>query len=524
MVFLNGWVLFGFIPLILIYHQRIRSHTSRQTKLLFSALSFMLLAFSEPALKDALSEQKFSSRDYVIALDASYSMQADDLKPTRYIMAKEAIKRLLKQHPKDRFTLFAFTSNALLISPPTTDSRISIQALEALNPAYILTKSTNLYQLFKTVSKSSTKEKSLIIFSDGGDEKDSERLINILKDHQITPFFVATATHRGAALKKGNQYLRDSRSALVISKINPMIKDLVQRAKGYYYTLSSPSDIDALSKDINRQKSRKDETIKVQSYQELFYLPLFIALLLFFIAITKLHQLIRLLPMTLLALMLNPTLSHAALLDFFYLDQASKAYDQAFYQKAARNFERLEPSVQSYYNTATAYYKARSYKKALHFYSRIKTTSPQLKAAIYYNMGNCAVQLKAYKKARQYYLFALTLNNKDHDAKDNLRLIHGLKEPKKPFDPREQKKAAQKNNETNKKQHQKKNEQQSASKKKSSANRNAQQSSSGAGGSKKRVKSGSVKKRTTPKPQNYKVGYKAYEIINKGYADEKEPW
>jgi len=29
---------------------------------------------------------------------------------------------------------------------------------------------------------------------------------------------------------------------------------------------------------------------------------------------------------------------------------------------------------------------------------------------------------------------------------------------------------------------------------------------------------------STPSKSDYKVGYKLYELINKGYTDEKEPW
>ena len=38
-------------------------------------------------------------------------MQADDLKPTRYEVAKQNIEELLHKLPKDRFSIFAFTTN-----------------------------------------------------------------------------------------------------------------------------------------------------------------------------------------------------------------------------------------------------------------------------------------------------------------------------------------------------------------------------------------------------------------------------
>jgi len=143
MTLLNAWVLFGLVPLYFIYKKSQQS--SKQTKLLYLSLILMFLAMARPAYENSYVEENFNSHDYIIALDVSYSMQADDLKPSRYALAKRAIKRVLKAHPKDRFTLFAFTSSTLLISPPTTDTEISMMALDALNPKHKPEKSFRAY-------------------------------------------------------------------------------------------------------------------------------------------------------------------------------------------------------------------------------------------------------------------------------------------------------------------------------------------------------------------------------------------
>ena len=187
MSFLNSWIFFALIPLYFLYKkdsktakstlfmQENRSET-KQGKLLFLTLAFLIVALARPVLQNSLEEEKFDAQEYIIALDASYSMQADDVQPSRYEAAKTLIKELIHSHPKDRFSLLAFTSNTLLISPPTTDGTISTMALDALDPANILTKSTELKQLFETVSKMPLQKKNLIIFSDGGDETDVDFL------------------------------------------------------------------------------------------------------------------------------------------------------------------------------------------------------------------------------------------------------------------------------------------------------------------------------------------------------------
>ncbi len=520
MIFLNGWILFGLIPLFFLYKKQTQKENSRQTKLLYLSLLFMIIAVAQPALKNALHNEKFDSQDYIIAIDASYSMQADDLKPSRFAVAKEGIKKLFKLHPKDRFTLFAFTSKALLIAPPTTDTAISSSALDALNPRYILTKSTSLKNLFQTVAKSSFKQKKLIIFSDGGDEHNVASLVSLLKKNNIIPYFVATASQKGAALKKDGSYIKDANGALVISKINPSLKAIAADSGGKYYELNSLGVIEQLSNDITTNTTDKNINIKVQSYKELFYIPLSIALILFFISVTKLHQLFVLIPL----LLLFPYKANAGILDFYYLKKANSAYKEKHYLQSARAFDDMSPSFQSYFNAGTAYYKAHQYHTALKYFSLLKTPDKRLKALVYYDIANCAVHLKQYKRAQKYYMASLALH-KDKDALYNLNLLRKLHlftlpSPPNALDDKKPKKEKKQIKEKAK--HSKENNKNKANG--NSSNQNAQLSKNGAAENKKKHKSGARKKKKEKSQASYKMGYKAYELINKGYTNEKEPW
>ena len=517
MTLLNAWVLFGLIPVYFIYKKN--NHQQKQTKLLYISLFFMFLAMARPAYENAYVKQNFNSHDYIIAIDASYSMQADDLKPSRYVLAKMAIKKLLKLHPKDRFTLFAFTSSTLLISPPTTDTQISMMALNALNPKYILTKSTSLNNLFKTVAKLPQRQKNLIIFSDGGDEHNIDSLANIAQKNNIVPYIVATATQKGSALKKDGKYIKNSNESIVISKINPMLIDLANATHGKYYQLASLSIINILSNDMQTKQTKK-EHINVKTYKELFYIPLMLSLILYFLSITKIAQKIL---FSLFLLLIIPNKSESGILDFYYLSQANKDYNNTQYKKAAIKFQKISPSTKSYYNIASSYYKAGQYKSAIKFYTQIKTKNKTLKQKIYYNLGNCAVKLKKYNQAQTYYLYALYLG-KDSDALYNLILLRKLKlktskEISKML-PKHQE-DAQKN--PLKKSSDKKTEKRNTkSSKKSSKSSSSQASGSG---SNKNSKEELNKRKIKNKQANsYKFTYKAYEKINKGYTDEKEPW
>lgn len=513
---LNPWIFFALLPLYLIYKKNRQQDATLSLKLFFASIIFMIIALSRPVLENSMSEEKFDAQEFIIALDVSYSMQANDIVPTRYEVAKQAIAKLLKSRQKDRFSLFAFTSNPLLISPPTTDYTISLAALNALQPKYILTKSTNLYTLFETIAKIQQKHKKLILFTDGGDQHNIGELANFLNQHQITPYIIATATQKGAALKKNGRYIKDIYSSIVVSKINPILKELANQTGGKYYELQSIDVIDQLVNDLQDDHTYK-QNVQVKTYKELFIYPLAIALVLFLLAVTKLQKLI----IPLLALLFAAQNTEASLLDFIYLNKAQSYYKNKEYKQAATTFSMIDPSVQSYYNIATSYYKAAHYKTALTYYSQIQTKDPVLKQKIFYNMGNCAVQLKRYDRAKRFYIQALALGE-DEDALYNLNLLRKLqlKTGVNIADMLPPKNAKEKKNSSKSTGKQKDN------KKNKGGKSNSKQSASQGLKASKSTKKSSQQSTVTSKNKNikYNIGYKAYEIINKGYTNEKEPW
>ena len=411
--------------------------------------------------------------------------------------------------------MFLFTSNALLVSPPTTDTEIAYNALDALNPEYILTKSTSLENLFLSLAKVSNAPKKLILFTDGGEESDITKLVAVLKNAHITPYIVATATHKGAPLRKDGGYLKNDSGMLVVSRINPALEEIAALTKGKYYELSTLDVVNELSNDITDTSKKKRNEFEVRGYTELYSYFLFVATVLFFLATTKFHQ-----ALPLLSLMLLPYAAKAGVLDFHYLDKANSAIEAKNYEKALSYYAKITQTPQSRYNSANLYYRLGKYRDALRLYASIKTPNRKLKAAIYFNMGNCAAKMEKYDIARRYYRYTLALTPNDKQALENLHTLQRLhlhdqrtKRPKlqQRGDAKRQNRQTNSNTNTNNKN------------KNGSSNRSASQSAGGGGAKKSKQQNGTVV-HTRNKNNNFRFGYKAYELINKGYADEKQPW
>ncbi|MEY3001831.1 MAG: hypothetical protein RLZZ428_206, partial [Pseudomonadota bacterium] len=182
MTFLYPLFLWLIIPLGLLWWQRPRKIL---TLVHLWILLLLLLSLARPVIEEALEKTDIEGKELIIALDVSYSMQATDIAPTRYDFAKQTITTLLNENPGDNIMLVAFTTNPLLLSPPTTDHGLIKIALESLNPNYILTKGTSLQHLFQKLSLISKGDKNLLLITDGGEESDLAGLTQLAQKAHI---------------------------------------------------------------------------------------------------------------------------------------------------------------------------------------------------------------------------------------------------------------------------------------------------------------------------------------------------
>jgi Ca-activated chloride channel family protein len=447
---------------------------------LYLALALMIVALARPILKESIQNQALNAREFIIAFDISYSMQAKDITPSRLEKAKIVIQQILQVNPKDRFALFAFTSNPLILSPSTSDHTLLLQALHALDEKNILTHSTNLKKLFEKIASLPMEEKNLILLSDGGEEKEIAQLLSILKEGNIRLFTIAMATKKGATLiDKEGKKIKDERGNLLISRRNPILKPLSIQSGGAFFTYDNPDlTLSQLTTSTFAKKAHK-------SNKELYILPLLLAVgLLFFHFVQLPKKLLLLLPFL-------QTQADALILDWYYIHQAKTLYDEQHFKEAAHAFKKIEhQTLQSQMNLANCYYQAGAYTKAKALYLTLLTTDPTYKQRLLFKLGNIAVKLKDFESARGYYETALALG-KDEDILHNLSLIIHKKNPstKAPTKKGEAKEKVKSNH-----------------------------ASAHAKGTKKKAQS------SAPSKQSHPLGYKAYELINKGYIDEKKPW
>jgi Ca-activated chloride channel family protein len=466
--------------------------------MLYLSLALMIVALSRPVLTEQKVDETQQAKEIIIALDVSYSMRADDIKPTRLEYAKELIEKILLNNKNEKYSLFAFTTNPLILSPSTTDHKLLLSALHSLKVDNILTHGTDFQTLFDRISKIKTPVKNLLLFTDGGDALN----VDIPKDLRV--FAVGMASSHGSMLSDSyGKNIKDSKGDLVITRLNPNLKTLANSSGGFFMAYD---EVDMSLDFIGKSEGIQKEKV---GYKELFWIPLLLALTLFwfqFVSIPK--KILVLIPFLTLQ-------ADASLLDWYYILQANRSYQEGAYKVSAQNFEKIEhKTMQSQMNLANSYYQVGNFKKAKSLYASLSSTTPQLKKIILYKLGNCSAKLKEYDAAKRFYQKALAFGN-DEDIVYNLKLIAEKKQKQRRDFPvfKSEDKAKDSTPQGSKKQ---------KSEPKGSKKVTKTGMGSKASGQSSKTKSSSQK--VQPSKLTRPMGFKAYELINKGYISEKNPW
>ena len=477
-------------------------------------LILLTITLSRPVEEHVLQESTVEAKDIIIALDVSYSMQARDITPTRYDFAKETISLLLDENPSYNIMLIAFTTNPLLLSPPTTDHRLIKIALKALNPEFILTKGTSLETLFQQLLDINVQDKNMILITDGGEENDVETLKTFVQRSGVSLTILALGTTEGTTIVKNKtEMLKDKEGNLVISRINPLLKDLASSVSGNYIQPShtAASTATEITKTLQNPNAHTEHIQKKQHlYHERYQIPLFLAALLFLMLHTRAIKYLLFL-FTFMGIQ-----THASILDTHTLHRAYQSYHQGDFNDTVRYLKQIQtPSLQSQMALGNSYYKQNMFKKAIQTYKSILSTSTSVKQQLYYNIANAYAAQEAYDKAKIYYTKALQLKE-DEDTRHNLTTIVFLKDKKDAqlglAHPKSQDSSSNKSDSTEEGKKEEKSEDQPSS-------------GNGSGGESKTTKKQKKNRLIQDdSEERHPLSSKVYELINKGYIREKQPW
>jgi len=267
-----------------------KNQTKLNLILFICSFIFLVIALARPIIENKPIVVSQSSVSLVVAFDISKSMMATDVYPNRFLFAKNKFYQLLTNLKNEKIGAIAFSSKSFLIAPLTSDYGTVKYLVDNLSLESISVNGSLVEEALQSTSKllEGSNDKSLLIFTDGCDNDNFTQEIALAKTHNIKVFVYAIGTKKGSAIDNNGDVLKDDKGNIVITKLNENIKQLAFDTGGAYLEYSpQDKDIENLLEAI-REKSdaRKIGDAVIYDNVELFYIPLFIGLLFFMVAIS----------------------------------------------------------------------------------------------------------------------------------------------------------------------------------------------------------------------------------------------
>lgn len=263
--------------------------------LLMFGYLFLIIGISNPQIGSKLIEGERKGIDIMIALDVSNSMLAEDIKPNRLEMSKQAISKLIDNLGTDRIGIIIFAGNAYVQLPITTDYAAAKMFLSTISTRVVPAQGTAIGQAIELAVKSfddETHSRAIIIITDGENHEDDA--LGAAKDAAekgVKVYTIGMGLPEGAPIPEFNQYQRmvgykkDNQGSTIVTKLDEsMLQQIASAGKGVYVRANNmQAGVKTVYDEINKLEKTEFESRMFSDYEDRF--QYFIALSLFFFLI-----------------------------------------------------------------------------------------------------------------------------------------------------------------------------------------------------------------------------------------------
>jgi Ca-activated chloride channel homolog len=421
--------------------------------LLLLGLLFLILAAARPQWGEKLQSYKGRGIDVVIALDASKSMLAGDIKPSRLERAKTEVSSLLDNLSANQVGITAFAGDCYVMCPLTADVDAAKMFLDIIEPGNIPKPGTNIQRAIEVSSTlfdpKENASKALVLITDGDNlEGDPMQAAKLAAEQGIRIYAVGVGTLEGSTIPEADQsgygvsYKKDKEDKVVVSRLAERLLLVMAKATDGRYFRSQALNLDALLMSLDQLKKKDIGGGDFVQYQERYQYFLLAAFILIFAGIFISDRRGRWFPelkisrfkfaILIFAFCLLPSTGVQAGVGSD-MRSGSRAYKKGNYEEALKKYQEalvFEPdNVKIHHNMGRALYKLNKYPEAVsEFQLSMLTKDRKLQARTLYNIGNCQFKAQKLDDAIGAYTAALVMDPGDLQAKQNLEFCLKKKE------------------------------------------------------------------------------------------------
>ncbi len=420
---------------------------SLQSSAYTAALVFFALALAQPQCGEKAEVAKRRGIDVVVALDASKSMYARDVTPSRLERAKLELTSLLDSLKGDRVGLVVFAGDAFIQCPLTSDYAAAKLFLRAVDPETMPQGGTNIgaalllsRQVLENADRGA-KDRVVVLLSDGEDVTgDVGEGIDALKEFGARVLAIGIGSDSGEPipiLNKGGDvvgYKKTEDGVTVISRLDRAGLTRIASATGgeFFYQPRGVAMGDVVKIIDTLQKSELESRVTLkygEAYQP--FLAIGIAfLILGMLILPSWRRTGSKLAVLFIALLAGQAQAAGPLeKNHPEIELGTKAFEAQKFDEALTHYDAAlqdkpsDPRVQ--YNRGLALHKlGRNDEAKSAFQAALELDrSGELNSKLHYNLGNVAAATGDKQQAVKEYRAALRKNPEDELARHNMEVL-----------------------------------------------------------------------------------------------------
>lgn len=353
----------------------------------------------------------------VVALDLSYSMYADDIKPSRLERARFKISDLLDLRKEGQTALLVYAGDAFTVTPLTDDIKTIKSQLTALSPEIMPAPGNNtniaINKSVELLKQAGNSQGHILLVTDEVDSR-YEKQIAKANEQGYPVSILAIGTDEGTPISMNDgSFLKDRAGTIVIPKLDQLnLRNLANAGSGRYeLSQVNDRDIERLNQLFNDSLNANEESeteFDTDQWQE--FGPWLILLIIPVVAFGFRKGYLSIL---LCIMVINPEPAIAFEWNDLWLNKnqkAMRALDNEQAESAAELFQDDEWK-------AAAKYRAGDYPAVEELLNQQNDDRSN------YNKANAMAKQGRYEDAIAAYDEVLKSNPENEDAKFNKELI-----------------------------------------------------------------------------------------------------